>query len=393
MKKILIVNKSLCIGGIQTALKNMLSELSNEDVLIDLLLFNKIDCVENTLPGNVNLLDCSLLVQTMGMTFSDAKKTKNILQIAFKIFSSVWSRLFGNILPINIAFAFQKKLVGYDYAIAYHQEVRPSTMINGFNRFIIKKVDAKEKIGWIHTDVEQTKLNTDYHHKIYSQLDKLVTVSKGTRASFVKSFPQFSDKTYVVHNFHQLQRILDLSKLDPVVYEKDRINILTVARIGKEKGHWRMPDILKRLKNDGYNFCWHVVGGTDPHIEQDYKELIEKCGLSDNVRLYSFQKNPYRFFPNADLLLAPSYNEAAPMVFSEAECLSLPILATRTSSADEMISERGIGIVCDNDDNAIYVALKKILDDPDCLKIYRDNCDVKSFYEMSKEEFFNVIKL
>ena len=40
MKKILIVNKSFELGGIQSALRNMLSVLSDTDAQIDLMIFN-----------------------------------------------------------------------------------------------------------------------------------------------------------------------------------------------------------------------------------------------------------------------------------------------------------------------------------------------------------------
>ena len=55
--------------------------------------------------------------------------------------------------------------------------------------------------------------------------------------------------------------------------------------------------------------------------------------------------NPYGYIKAADLLLIPSYNEAAPLVIGEAAGLETPILSTETSSAKEM-SNRAVLVGC-----------------------------------------------
>lgn len=74
---------------------------------------------------------------------------------------------------------------------------------------------------------------------------------------------------------------------------------------------------------------------------------------------------------NADLLLITSFNEAAPMIIDEAYCLGIPILSTATTSAREMILERGCGWVCENSQISINQYLKEILLNRDTLKYVR----------------------
>ena len=45
-------------------------------------------------------------------------------------------------------------------------------------------------------------------------------------------------------------------------------------------------------------------------------------------------ENPYGYMRAADVLLIPSFSEAAPMVIHESALLGTPILTTETSSAD-----------------------------------------------------------
>ena len=370
-KKILFVNKSFELGGIQSSLNNLINVLSKDDGLeIDLFIYNPEGMFKESVPPNVNIISPSLFVRTMGMTFKQAIKSKKLIVILFKFFSTIWSKLFGNSFPIWVAFLFQKNLLGYDYAFAYHHEVGKKTMVSGFSRFVLSKTDARYRASWIHTDVKETGLDTKAHRFFYNKLDGIVAVSHGVKNHFIDSFPEFKDKTYVVHNFHQVDMILELSQREPVQYDKEVINILTVARISEEKGQMRMIDVFDKLKKDGCKFCWHVVGGAPEETMTLFRQKIEEKHLGNNIVIYGQQKNPYRFFVNADILLVPSHNEAAPMVFSEATYLKLPIVTTRTSSAEEFVGG-DIGIICENNDKKIYEALKYILTDRNIIKTFK----------------------
>lgn len=87
-----------------------------------------------------------------------------------------------------------------------------------------------------------------------------------------------------------------------------------------------------------------------------------------SVIFYGVEKNPYRFIRNADLFLPPSHHGAAPLVFTDAKCLGLPILATRTASVQELILDNQAGWVCDHTLQAICQSLKTICRNPDMLR-------------------------
>ena len=70
----------------------------------------------------------------------------------------------------------------------------------------------------------------------------------------------------------------------------------------------------------------------------------------------------------ADVLLIPSFSEAAPMVIGEAACLGTPILSTRTISVNEMIVQPGYGWVCENTQEGIRESLERLLSNPEILK-------------------------
>ncbi len=99
------------------------------------------------------------------------------------------------------------------------------------------------------------------------------------------------------------------------------------------------------------------------------------------------KKNPYPYFLNADLLLVPSYIEAAPMVYGEAEILGAIILTTDTTSAMELVSARGIGFVCRNDDVSIKEELKRIIDGGEV----RNKNDAAFNNDIAVKEFLTLI--
>ena len=67
------------------------------------------------------------------------------------------------------------------------------------------------------------------------------------------------------------------------------------------------------------------------------------------------------------------------MVFDEAAFLGLPVLATATTSTDEMLVESEAGIVVENDGEAINEALYALLTHPERLQTIRQALQNKQY--------------
>ena len=145
----------------------------------------------------------------------------------------------------------------------------------------------------------------------------------------------------------------------------DVLNIVTVARMGKEKGVERAVRAIAALGPDREKLRYYIVGDGAQRIQVN-QAIIEE-GLSEQITLCGAHTNPYGYIQSADLLLIPSYSEAAPLVIGEAACLGTPILSTETSSAREMIEKTGYGWVCENSEVAMTKALHDLLSTPNLL--------------------------
>ena len=73
------------------------------------------------------------------------------------------------------------------------------------------------------------------------------------------------------------------------------------------------------------------------------------------------------------------------MVFDEARALGIPILTTDTTSARELVLDRGIGVVSKNDDENIKSALI------DMIRNQPDRNDIQAFSNEKAVKQFNEI--
>ena len=118
MKKILIVNNNMHIGGVQKALVNLLWNIQ-KDYDITLLLFCKSgECLQE-LPPKVKVTTVRSGYRYLGMSGSDAR---GLFQKLGRSFYAAITRLFGRKYAIRLMGLGQKKLTGYDVAISYLQQ-------------------------------------------------------------------------------------------------------------------------------------------------------------------------------------------------------------------------------------------------------------------------------
>ena len=230
----------------------------------------------------------------------------------------------------------------------------------------------------------------DYLSKIEGMdfVNAVACVSDSCREVFEAVCPELKGKTASVHNcFNYAQMRLAAERFD-TEYTNGTLNIFTSARISSEKGMFRMLPIFERLKNKGCSFVWRIAG-SGAEYESALAES-KKRNLSDNIVFLGLQKNPYPYFKSADLVLVPSYDEAAPMVYGEAMTFGIPILTTNTVSAKELVEKNAAGFVCDNSDEAIESTLEALLKNPE--KVYNSKYQPKGDNKIALKEFDSIIR-
>ena len=387
-KKILFVMPNLDKGGIQTAFLNLIEEIK-DDVNFDIDLFIFKPDGKDILPKEVNVLPSGKFVRLLTTNQKTIEKESKLLGF-FRLLLGGIAKFAADHYAYSLVFLTEKTLKGYDVAISFCQSGNSHSLYGGMNEFVMSKVEAKKKITVLHCDYSQSGLDSLYNCDLYQLFDKICAVSEGVKEAFLSRVPECAEKMAIMHNCHDFHKMLYLGNKDTVEYDTSVLNILTVARIAEEKGHLRALDALFQLKEDGLKFVWHIVGDGDR--AEVLRRKIEEYNMSRNVVMYGNQENPYRFYKNADVLLVPSYHEAAPMVFGEAEYFNLPIVATKTTSTDELVTDRNIGIVCENSENGIYSAFEYILKNPQTIKKIKRFEREKINNSQALREFYELIK-
>lgn len=373
MKKIIIVNNNLNIGGIQISLINLLKEL-NALYDVTLLLFHADKQDMDKLPENIKVMIISSPFMYFGMSSDDVAKSFSLF-----IGRSFWAaitKIFGRSFATRLMALFQKKIKGYDCAVSYLHEGPQKSFYGGCNEFVLKKIDAKQKITWVHCDFELCGANNSKSKKIYEKFDWIVACSDGAKESFLRCLPELKDKCVSVRNCNDYELIREKA-LPAMKYDTNCFNVVTVARLSGEKGIDRMIHAVAKAKETGYKMKYHIVG--DGQEESALRKLVTDLDLKDDVFFYGNQSNPYPYIMSADLFVLPSYHEAAPMVFDESASLGVPVLATKTTSTDEMIIKENAGYVCENSQEGITQALLSILSDKSQLIAIAENLKKRTF--------------
>lgn len=386
-KKILFVNNNLDTGGVQRSLVNLLNLISNK-YDVTLFVFSNSGEYKDCLTPAVNVIEASSMLNLLGISQKQAK-TKGLLLYCLRAMLVIYTKIINNQLPINLLVSTQKKMIGFDTSISFLHNCTENILYGGCNDFVLNRVEATQKISFIHCDFMKYGGNILKTRMMYEHFDKIAAVSEGCKKSFLKALPNLEERAHCVYNCNNYVDYRTLATENPIEYPQDSLNIVTVARLSDEKGIIRGIESLHKLNMNNYKIRWHIIG--DGPQKNQIEEMIENLRLTDHIILYGNQKNPYRYIMNSDALLITSFHEAAPMVIYEAKSLGIPVITTNTISAEEMVLENSEGFVCENSEEGIYLILKYILDNPSKLngckeylsgQIYNNEEALVQFYSL-----------
>lgn len=373
MERILIVNNNMHIGGAQKALVNLLWNIRDR-YDVTLLLFSKEGECYKDIPPEITVMTVKSAYRYLGLTRDDTHSMRDKLGRGF--FAAI-TRIFGRKYAIALMGIGQRKLQGFDAAISYLHNAGDKLFYGGCNDFILKHVRAKKKITFLHCDYIHSGACTPDNNRMYARFDAIAACGPGSADSFVHENPSLQEKVQIVTNCHRFDQIRELANLAPVSMDKDKLNVVTVARLSKEKSVERAVRAISRLGEDRKKVHYYIIGsGIQRNLIQ---QIITEKGLADCVTLCGTQSNPYGYIRAADLLLISSYSEASPLVIGEAACLGTPILSTETSSARKMIEMQGYGWVCDNSEDAMLESLRMLLADRRILDEVQNKLRTASF--------------
>ena len=373
MKKILFVVENFKVGGVQKSLVNLLRGISDE-YEIDVLPFDYSGDYLCDLPSGIKIVHPPAHYRMFAVPHASLKGS---FLWVYKLLFGLVAKLINKGVAFGCCSPFYHPEGEYDVAISFSH----SGFYKGVNgicpEFVLSKTKAKKKICFIHCDYQNSGTGCIYNNKLYEKFDQIACCSDSVRKVFLKSIPHLAAKTVTVRNLYD-SRISDHA-MEDMKLSGQMIHIFTVARLSKEKGVDRAVLALSHSKRK--DICYYIIG--DGSMKEAIRNLIHQEHLEDQVFLMGADAQPYSKLMNADYLLVPSYNEAAPMVFDEATVLNIPIISTDTTSAREMLSDSDY--ICENSIEGMKVVLE-ILEKPQIKHkksaLVNNDLQIKQFQEM-----------
>lgn len=228
------------------------------------------------------------------------------------------------------------------------------------------------QVTWVHCDLLRFQY-TDNQFRAgeqlaaYNAMDTVVCVAQDTERAFRERFPMCTAQTKVIYN------PIDIAKVERMGAEKiiknDRFTIVMTGRLTPPKQVQRFVLIAKRFKDIGRNdvlFQW--IG--DGELRSEMEQQIHDLGVEDMVQIIGFKRNPFPYVKSADMMFCCSGYEGFCLAICEAMVLGIPVVSTKTSGPIEIIDNNKYGILCDHDENSMFDAVFKMVNDAELRKHY-----------------------
>lgn len=228
-----------------------------------------------------------------------------------------------------------------------------------------------KKIAWVHTDViknpwsEKIFGSAEEEKKCYEKFDAIVCVAETMKESFIKKYGM-AEKVHVLYNPLDFESVIKKSEEKTDFKFGDGMRFVLAGTFIKIKGFDRFVKVCKRLKDDGELFSALIMG--DGEEKENIKKIIAETNLGDTVKILDFQTNPYKYIAHSDVYVCSSYAEGYSTAVSESVALNVPVITTECSGMREIFGENECGIICENSEDGLYNAMKKVLNDPSLLK-------------------------
>ena len=145
MKKIVIVNNNMKVGGVQKSLYNLLWSIADR-YDITLFLFCETGEYVDKLPKSVRIVPCSSLFRYLGV--SQGECHDRLADRLVRGTLAALCKIFGRPFVIRLMSPSQKTLPSeYDIAISYLHNGNLKSFYGGVNEFVLTKLNAKRKIA------------------------------------------------------------------------------------------------------------------------------------------------------------------------------------------------------------------------------------------------------
>ncbi len=238
----------------------------------------------------------------------------------------------------------------------------------------------------------ESKLRVYIWKSLYTKADKIVALTQKTRDDLIKVLDCDNEKVIYIPNpvIDDEINTKSLEDLDDDFFLKNDV-LLGIGRLTKQKDFITLIKAFSIIKKVKKKLKLVILG--EGEEKGDIEDLILSLNLENEILLYGFVSNPYKYLRKSKLLILSSLWEDPGHVLMEAAYLNISIVATNCpNDVDIFLSKGKAGHLCEIGNeidmaNKIIMSLKN--DNTNKIKLAHTN----SLSFTSKVFFEQIIKL
>ena len=250
----------------------------------------------------------------------------------------------------------------------------------------------------------------NYGMRLDEEIDALVTETFGLYDGYVALTESVKneylklgiseDKIRIIPNGVNLAKFASLTTEGKDKIRKDfglsesQILIITVGRYHPKKGFDLIPDIAKKLKENGTDFKWVIVGRNVCEIRKKHPDceslgiiFVEKFANSAGKDVFSLPSQELiELYCSADIFAFPTLIETFGMVLVEAMAAGLPIVTTEAEGVKDVIQNEINGVKSEPGNTVKFTELlqKVITDNELRQKLIKGSLESSKRYDWNK---------
>ena len=251
--------------------------------------------------------------------------------------------------------------------------------------FTRERVQARRYAAWIHTDYTALSFDRAAELAMWGGYDAVCGVSERASESFQTAFPELAQRVRTVENI--LPR--ELTVKQAAIPQTDMpagngISLLSVGRFCEAKNFDNVPDICRRLTEDGLDVRWYLIGygGDEPLI----RRKIVEYGMQERVIIIGKRGNPYPYMRACDLYVQPSRYEGKAVTVREAQLLGKPVVITSYATSGSQLEDGVDGVIVPMDNEGCAAGIAALLRDPARMRRLSENCAKRDYANSAEVE-------
>lgn len=367
-KKVIFVTQALWIGGIETALVNLLARLDYEKYDVTCLILRNDQTMAPRLPEQVRLIVAD---RDRKVSFAEGYRFSRLAHLTEESENPsalhramMWAvpaiRWVENRLYIRYV---RRQMAGqhFDTCVIYSDKAAETA---------VRAIDADRFVMFYHHGA----MRRVYHDEIgYRKSEKIIAVSNAVEQKLRSFRPRHAHKMMTIHNLTDVDGIR--RKAEEPFFEEfspNEFHIVSCGRVSHEKGMDLAVEACARLVAAGHeNIHWWIVGGGP--AEAEVRAKITELHMENHVTMLGMKNNPYPYIAAADLYVQPSRFEAYGLTIAEAMVLGKCVVSTDNGGAGEILDDGVTGVLCPISAEGTAGAVEELLNRPEKLDQLRKN--------------------